>query len=239
MLLLFDIDGTLYRGDGTGRLAFLDAGRELFGERFADQHFELSGRLDPWIFARFMELNGLEITPEIDQAFRDACHRHLRRRIESRDHRVEALPGTIELVRRLAERPDVTLGLLTGNWEPNGWLKVQSVGFDPNHFRVCAWGSDGPTRNDLPPVARQRYIDSYQRPIEFERVVIIGDTIHDVACAAAHGCRCLAVCTGGHNEEQLRQAGATTIVRDLSDCDAIIDWFVGVERSVNGAATRS
>ena len=82
MLLLFDIDGTLYRGDGTGRLAFLDAGREIFGDRFADQQFELSGRLDPWIFARFMELSGLTITPEIDRAFREACHRHLRRRIE-------------------------------------------------------------------------------------------------------------------------------------------------------------
>lgn len=239
MLILFDIDGTLYRGDGTGRLAFLDAGRELFGERFADQHFELSGRLDPWIFSRFMELNGLAITPEIDRAFREACNRHLRRRIESGQHRVEALPGTIELVKRLGEMPDVTLGLLTGNWESNGRLKVDSVGFDSTQFRICAWGNDGPTRNDLPPVARTRYIDAFKRPIEFGRMVIIGDTIHDVACALAHNCRCLAVCTGGSSEAQLRQAGATTIVRDLSDCDAIINWFVSVEPSVNGTAVRT
>ena len=239
MLLLFDIDGTLYRGDGTGRLAFIDAGREIFGDRFADQHFELSGRLDPWIFSRLMELNGLTMTPQVDQAFRAACHRHLRRRIESGQHHIQALPGTIELVKRLADRSDITLGLLTGNWEPNGRLKLDSVGFDSSQFRVCAWGSDASTRNDLPPVARARYIDAFKRSIEFDRIVIIGDTIHDVACAAAHDCRCLAVCTGGTTEAQLRQAGATTVVPDLADSDAIIDWFVGVEPGVNGGALQS
>ncbi len=235
MLVLFDIDGTLYHGDGTGRAAFIDAGRELFGDRFADHDLVLSGRLDPWIFARFMELNGLTITPEIDEAFRAACHRHLRQRIESGNHRVNALPGTIELVERLGSMPEVTLGLLTGNWEANGRLKVESIGFDSQQFRICAWGDDGPTRNDLPPVARRRYLDTFNRSIEFERVVIVGDTIHDVACATAHNCRCLAVCTGGSTEAELRQAGATTIMKDLSDSAAVVDWLVGSEPSVVGA----
>jgi len=233
MLVLFDIDGTLYRGDGTGRLAFLDAGRELFGDRFADQQLELSGRLDPWIFSRFMELNGLAITPEIDRAFRDACHRHLRMRIESGKHRVEALPGTIEIVQRLGEMPDVTIGLLTGNWEPNGRLKVDSVGFDSTQFRVCAWGNDGSTRNDLPPVARQRYATSLQREIEFDRIVIVGDTVHDVNCARAHGCRSLAVCTGGGRKADLRLAGADVIMADLSDLDAVCRWLLDGSTSVS------
>lgn len=232
MLVLFDIDGTLYHGDGTGRAAFIDAGRELFGDRFLDHRFDLSGRLDPWIFGRFMELSGLELTPEIDATFRDACHRHLRRRIESGRHNVRSLPGTLELVERLGKAPGVTIGLLTGNWEPNGRLKVDSVGFDSRQFRICAWGDDGPTRNDLPPVARQRYVDTFSRDIEFEQVVIVGDTIHDVACAAAHNCRCLAVCTGGCTEAQLRQAGATTIMTDLSDCNAVLGWLLDSRQAV-------
>lgn len=239
MLILFDIDGTLYRGDGTGRVAFLDAGRELFGDRFAEHEFELSGRLDPWIYARFMDLNGIERTPEVDRAFREACNRHLRQRIASGKHRVAALPGTIELVARLAKMPEVTLGLLTGNWEPNGRLKVDSVGFDSRQFRVCAWGDDGPTRNDLPPIARQRYAAAFGRSIEFERVIIVGDTIHDVACAAAHNCRCLAVCTGGHSEAQLREAGARTIMSDLSDADAVLHWIVSAEPDVAAASPRT
>jgi phosphoglycolate phosphatase len=226
MLILFDIDGTLYHGDGTGRAAFLDAGREIFGERFVEHVFDLSGRLDPWIYSRYMELNGLERNEQIDRTFREACHRNLRRRIESGRHDIRALPGTIELVQRLGARTDITLGLLTGNWEANGRLKVDSVGFDSRQFPICAWGDDGPTRDDLPPVARKRYLELRGVDIASEEVVVIGDTIHDVNCARAHGCRSLAVCTGGGREADLRAAGADVIMADLSDLDAVCDWLV-------------
>ncbi len=233
MLILFDIDGTLYHGDGTGRAAFLDAGRELFGPRFVEHAFDLSGRLDPWIYGRFMELNGLERDEQIDRTFREACHRHLRRRIESGRHNVKALPGAVELVRRLCTIPDVTIGLLTGNWEANGRLKVESVGFDSREFPICAWGDDGPTRDDLPPVARRRYVEARSREIGFERLVIVGDTVHDVNCARAHGCRSLAVCTGGGREGQLRQAGADRVLPDLSDTDEVCDWLLNGSRQVS------
>lgn len=225
MLILFDIDGTLYHGDGTGRAAFLDAGRELFGPRFAEHAFDLSGRLDPWIYSRFMELNGLARNERIDRDFREACHRHLRRRIESGRHNIRALPGTLELVRRIGEMKEVTLGLLTGNWEANGRLKVESVGFDSQAFPVCAWGDDGPTRDDLPPVARRRFVETRGSEIGFERVVIVGDTVHDVNCARAHGCRSLAVCTGGGRPDELRRAGVDRIVSDLSATDEVIAWL--------------
>ncbi len=226
MLILFDIDGTLYHGDGTGRAAFLDAGRELFGPRFAEHAFDLSGRLDPWIYSRFMELNGLARNERIDRDFREACHRHLRRRIESGRHHIRALPGTIELVRRIGEMKEVTLGLLTGNWEANGRLKVESVGFDSQAFPVCAWGDDGPTRDDLPPVARRRFVETRGSEIGFERVVIVGDTVHDVNCARAHGCRSLAVCTGGGREEELRAAGADCVLPDLAETQAVCQWLL-------------
>ena len=102
---------------------------------------------------------------------------------------------------------------------------MDSVGFDSTQFRVCAWGNDGPTRNDLPPVARQRYATSLQREIEFERIVIIGDTVHDVNCARAHGCRSLGVCTGGGRPDELRGAGADRVVSDLSATDEIVAWL--------------
>jgi len=232
MLILFDIDGTLYHGDGTGRAAFLDAGRELFGPRFAEHAFDLSGRLDPWIYRRYMEINALPRDPLIDRAFREACHRNLRRRIESGRHDIRALPGALELVDRLRARSDLTIGLLTGNWEANGRLKVDSVGFDSTTFPICAWGDDGPTRDDLPPVARDRYAASSDRRIDFDRIVIVGDTIHDVNCARAHGCRSLAVCTGGGREADLRAAGADVIMADLSDLDTVCGWLLNGLRGV-------
>ena len=45
--------------------------------------------------------------------------------------------------------------------------------------------------------------------------LIVGDTPHDVACARAHGMRCLAVATGSAPAAVLAAAGADWVVDDL------------------------
>jgi phosphoglycolate phosphatase-like HAD superfamily hydrolase len=57
-------------------------------------------------------------------------------------------------------------------------------------------------------------------------VVVIGDTPLDVDCAAAHGCRSLAVATGHHPIAELRMAGADLAVEDLSDTEALATWIL-------------
>ncbi len=52
--------------------------------------------------------------------------------------------------------------------------------------------------------------------------VVIGDTPHDVRCAAAHGARSLAVMTGGCSAEALLAAGADAVVPDLSDTARVV-----------------
>ena len=232
MLILFDIDGTLYHGGGSGLHAFFDAGRELFGDRFVPHRFDVSGRLDPWIFRELMKRNELRVDDETTRRFRAACHRHLRRRIASGEHDVRALPGTRDLIERLADEPDLTLGLLTGNWEDNGRLKLAAVGFDSGRFPVCAWGDDAPTRDQLPAVAHERYRrHRAERPLPSNEIIIVGDTIHDVNCAKAHGCRCLAVETGGGKRDELIRAGACRVVPDLTDGEGVLDWLLSCRAS--------
>jgi phosphoglycolate phosphatase-like HAD superfamily hydrolase len=48
-------------------------------------------------------------------------------------------------------------------------------------------------------------------------VVIVGDTPRDVECARAHGCVSFAVATGKYGVDDLRAAGADSVVPDLSD----------------------
>lgn len=227
MLILFDIDGTLFRGRGTGRLAFTRAAAKLFGPEVVDPAIDYSGRLDPWIMGKVLETNGIAMTPELGARFREECHVQLRDVLTSGEFTVEALPGTHRLVERLATQTELTLGLLTGNWEPNGWLKIESVGFERTPFVVNAWGDDGPTRNDLVPVAHQRYrtvrADLDALP---SNTLIIGDTIHDVRCAKAHDCLSLAVLTGGHSAEQITPESPDRLVEDLSNTDDLVDWIM-------------
>jgi len=234
LLVLFDIDGTLYHGDGSGRAAFGDTFREILGESFVDHQIDFAGRLDTWIFEELLRLNGVEATVELLSEFKRLSPGHLARRIQSGEFNVRRCAGAFELVRLLDERKEewnLTLGLLTGNWPINGMLKISSVGFEPVWFVVNAWGDDAGAREDLPAVARKRFGEFHGSSgngsvIPFERMVIVGDTIHDVGCAFANGCRSLAVATGWCSAEELGEAGADRVVEDLRDTKDLATWIL-------------
>ncbi|MES1211361.1 MAG: HAD family hydrolase, partial [Acidobacteriota bacterium] len=128
---------------------------------------------------------------------------------------MQLLPGVLELLESLAARPDVTLALLTGNWEAGARIKLSRFGLN-RFFPFGAFGSDATDRDDLPPVALGRAERHTGRPFRPEEALIIGDSIHDVGCARAHGIPVLAVATGRTSAKELRKAGAKQVVTDLT-----------------------
>jgi phosphoglycolate phosphatase-like HAD superfamily hydrolase len=130
------------------------------------------------------------------------------------------LPGVGEVLEELARRRDVLLGLVTGNWEPGARTKLSR--FDLNRFfSFGAFGCDAVERSDLPPVALERAERIAGRSFRPEEALIVGDTVHDVACARAHGIPVIAVATGRTTAEALRAGGADRVVADLTE---IGDW---------------
>ena len=76
------------------------------------------------------------------------------------------------------------------------------------------------------PIARSR-AETYDIPGEaIERVIVIGDTPHDIECARVAGARSIAVATGGFTVEQLREFGADEVLPDLSDTEAVLALLV-------------
>jgi phosphoglycolate phosphatase-like HAD superfamily hydrolase len=248
MLVLFDIDGTLLRTDGAGLRAMEDAGRDLFSASFHYEGIETAGRLDTLIWKDLARLNGIEDSPEIHERFRQRYHEHLARRLEA-DGPARLLPGVRELVMALVNHNrgaqtsggsggghsggggsghsgGVSIGLLTGNYPETGRLKIASAGLEPDVFLCNAWGCEGASRRDLPPIAMRRHREILGRAIEPQEVVIIGDTPHDIDCARAHGCRSLAVATGAFELEDLRGHQPDIAVEDLADGEAIMGWLM-------------
>ncbi|MHC4991246.1 MAG: HAD family hydrolase [Planctomycetota bacterium] len=223
MLVLFDIDGTLLSAGGVGARAMTDAGQALFGPAFTLDGVEIAGRLDPLIWADAAAQCGVAHDTHHDR-FRSTYRDHLARRLEN-DGPVQVMPGVEPLLQALQELEGVCIGLLTGNYPETGRMKIAAAGLGDAEFVVNAFGSDAPQRRDLPPVAMQRYHDAFGRPIEAERVVIIGDTPHDVDCALAHGCRSLAVATGRSTVGELTSCGADRTVEDLSATGSLVDWI--------------
>ncbi len=225
VLALWDIDGTLLRSERAGMHAMLDALSQLHpGGSFSFDGIDLSGRLDPIIYGDLAAKHGLPMGDADHAAFRAAYTDQLRARLAA-NNTVHALAGVHTLVLALHEDAEWEQGLLTGNYAPSGMLKVIHGGFDPAHFRVNAFADDGRSRRDLPPIALQRFAELTGRVADPARVVIIGDTPHDIDCAHHHGCRCLAVATGVHGVEELTACGADRVVDDLSDVPDILAWF--------------
>ena len=113
----------------------------------------------------------------------------------------DVMPGIRELLPVLQSRDDMSLGLLTGNFEEAARIKLGH--FDLwDYFRCGAFGDDAADRNALVPFAVERARACGLGDFDYADVVVIGDTPSDVACARAVGAR-----AGRGRHRHLRRRG--------------------------------
>lgn len=220
-LLLFDIDGTLLLTNGAGGRAMLEAGRKLFGDSF-NFDIDLSGKLDTQIYTELTKLNAHLDLRNNHEKFRETYLKILEFEL-TWDNKASLMPGVAEIIATLRQNQAVTLGLLTGNYQPAAKMKLKAVGLEHSWFRINAFGDEAPTRPDLVTLAMQRYQAEHGESLQAKQVVVIGDTPRDVACAQAHGCVAFAVATGKWSIEQLQTTKADIVVPSLTDPKPLLD----------------
>ncbi len=229
MLVLLDIDGTLLKTHGAGLAAMQATAEELHpGRTFSFDGISISGRLDSLIWRDLMASGGVDHARTDHGAFRARYGVHLGRVLDAAG-RSQPLAGALALVERLAATEGIALGLLTGNYEHTGRLKVERAGFDLSAFEFNAWADDGDHRRDLPPKAMGRHAAT-RGPIEPADVIIVGDTPLDIDCARANGCHVVAVATGAHPREELAGHTPDLLLDDLRDTDSIALWMTSRKR---------
>lgn len=220
-LFLFDIDGTLVTVRGAGRRAFARALEQTYGTAGTIDRYDFRGRTDLRIIHDLMTEAGLDaerIRASVDDCFR-AYVRELTMIIGD-GSLVRVLPGVAEVVRRLGQRPDAVVGLLTGNIEAGARIKLEPTGLWP-FFRVAAYGGDDADRRKLPAIARER-ARALGHDFAFDRITIIGDTPHDVECARCCGAVAVAVATGQHPVDELATCEPDMLFPDLADVDRVV-----------------
>ncbi|HEV3388577.1 MAG TPA: HAD hydrolase-like protein [Solirubrobacteraceae bacterium] len=245
MLLLFDIDGTLLSGATKAHSQALDrAIREVHHVDPRDLRKQIgpAGRTDGEI-ARLILLDlGVSAwrIDELADSVRETCWR-IYAEICPPDLSDHVVPGIPEILSWLGGKNEVTLGLVTGNFEPIARLKLKRAGigrwFAPE---MGAFGSDSEDRAALPGIARRRAgrlgsdragsaragigragIGRAGMPVPRDQTIVIGDTPRDIACARADGVRCVAVTTGQYGPEEL--AGADAVARDAAELRASLE----------------
>ncbi len=223
MLLLFDIDGTLVRGAAVAHAEALHAAiREVHHvDGVSAGLVDPAGRTDGEI-ARILLLDAGVSAERIDELADDVreecCRAYCTLCPPDLSHTV--VPGIPELLTWLAGKPDVTLGLLTGNYEGVARMKLGRAGIGAAFASAPgAFGSDAEDRAALPHIARRR-AGAAGAPYPRSRTVVIGDTPRDIACARADEVRCVAVTTGPHSADDL--AGADAVATDTQDLRRVL-----------------
>jgi phosphoglycolate phosphatase-like HAD superfamily hydrolase len=219
-LLLWDIDGTLVYMDRAGERAVLGAIRELY-QRDLGAHLpvELQGRTDTSICRDLLAYLGVPVTPGEEKRFQLAYLSHIPATMPAGKARV--LAGIREVLDAVHAHPEIHQALLTGNLKEGARLKLSHLGLW-DYFEFGAFADDSPVRDELGPFALARAEQSLDIKFPPERVYIIGDTPHDIACGKAIGAKTIAVATGAFSVEQLAALNPTHTFKDLSDTQALL-----------------
>ncbi len=225
-LVLFDIDGTLLSAGRVARESILAALERAYGWKAGPDHqdgrrHDFSGKTDPQIVRELVaEALGRERCEEVLPHALDLYLDELERRLLPGS--VVPKPGIPQLLARLDAEPTVTLGLLTGNIERGARIKLAPPCFN-DYFPFGAFGSDSADRYELPELAVRRARETTGRTFEGKSIVIVGDSIHDVACGRSLGVRAVAVATGPTAAETLAAQRPDALLPDCSDVDGALE----------------
>jgi phosphoglycolate phosphatase-like HAD superfamily hydrolase len=217
VFFLFDIDGTILLAGALAEESYRDAFAAVMGRPYSIRSVDCSGRTDPWIVREVLELHGHEREaqdPEIHQQIFSHFLEGMRTRL-GQGMRARILAGVRESLAWLEAHPSVVLGLLTGNLEAGANLKLSAAGVETK-FLTGAFGSDHHDRNYLGPIALSRFSRLHGSDCLPDQVWIVGDSIHDIACARVAGFKVLAVSSGNTPHEMLEKHAPDVLVTSLS-----------------------
>ena len=225
-LILFDIDGTLLLSGRAGLRAMTRAFRDTFGITDAFKGESFGGRTDSYLVSKALVHAGIADTAENHHRFREAYLPVLAEEIQHPGQGHKGLmPGARELLEALHDYDHLHLALLTGNYREAAEIKLRHFEIW-DYFEWGAFSDDHADRNALVPIAKSR-AETYDIPAEaIDRVIVIGDTPHDVECARVAGAISVAVATGGYSVAQLKEAGADEVLPDLADTERVMSLLL-------------
>jgi phosphoglycolate phosphatase-like HAD superfamily hydrolase len=227
-LCLFDLDGTLLRTGGASSRCMHRAGQAVVGPAF-EWGPVTEGLLDPQLFAQQLQHNAMDASADRIAAMREAYLRELREELRRCAGDVQLLSGVPTLLetlrRRAAQRDDVIVGLLTGNYQQAAALKLEAAEERLDRFNPVCCAEHAADRSALLTRAMQTAEQTHGAALAGRQVLVIGDTPRDIACAHSGGCVAVGVATGRYTASQLKQAGADLTLGDLADPAPLLAWL--------------
>lgn len=219
-LVLWDVDHTLVNMAGVSQLIYERAFAAMTG-RVLERVADMAGRTEWAIAADTLRLAGFADPEPMLPAFFEALRAAAAEMTEQMRARGRALPGARETVAAFGA-DGVSQTLVTGNLRALAGMKLAAVGLtDHLDLAVGGYGEDSADRAELVRSAIARAEAAYGLDFPRQRVVVVGDTVHDVRGARDAGARAVAVATGRPSFAALAAAGPDALLADLTDPVAV------------------
>jgi phosphoglycolate phosphatase len=193
LYLFWDIDGTLLTTARAGIFAWEEATEEVLGERVDMTKLRTAGLTDVEIARDLCVSCGVDGRSAVG-ALLGAYERLLPERLGWRLGRV--LPNVRENLEALSARDDVVNMLLTGNIPGGAKAKLRHYGLWEFFGAGGAFAREGCDRPAIARSARELAAQHGGEEPPGYRMVVFGDTPHDVTCGNAIGARTVAVASG-------------------------------------------
>ena len=210
---LFDIDGTLLNSrDGVHYWAFHNAMRRYFSVSSKIDGVPVHGNTDIGIIRAVLAREGV---PEQEVAAQlPLIVEHMCAEVEEKKSGLspELCPSVMDLVLSLRGGGKL-LGVVSGNLERIGWLKLEAAKLRP-YFAFGCFSDQHEKREDI----FRAGIAETRRRLGPEAIIhIVGDTPSDIAAARQVGVPIIALATGIFPRDELLRHGPDVCVTCCSD----------------------
>jgi phosphoglycolate phosphatase len=209
-LIIFDVDGTLVDSQNL----LVAAQRATF----------LAHGLEPPSRERSLSIVGLSLVKAFEvlagpdgpaESLAEGYRRAFQRLRAEGAYEEPLFPGAADLLRELATRGDVVLGIATGKSRRGVEHLVERHGWE-HVFATIQTADDAPSKPD-PGMIVQAMAETGAEPRDTS---MIGDSTFDMVMARAAGAHAIGVSWGYHRREALAETGAELIVDSYAELRA-------------------
>jgi len=234
-IILFDIDGTLVKAGGAGARALNHAVEAMTGHKDACAAIQLQGATDKTNFENAFAAgagrkpNKKELAV-LTQKYVDRLPLEVLVSVKAKKY--FKLKGVEKFLENLAKRPDVMVGLGTGNLKEGAFIKLEPSGL-MKHFAFGGYGCDSHHRSVVLRKAVERAAKLAKAGIKPGEVFVIGDTHRDVEAAKEAGYHSGVVLDGFGDPQAVLRSNPELLTKDFSDMKPWLIWL-GLQKDPRG-----
>ena len=218
-LVIFDIDGTITDSTNVDYQCFVQTFYDLY--QLDVRHMQWNDFLHVTDSGVTSELFRKNFDQEISKDVEETIKLYFYNLLKSRQKEITEIPGAIKTLQLLPEMLHTVIAFATGGWKMTAVYKLSAIGYDvSSQIMVTADDHFDRSQITLKAIDQSRIKHRLER---FESITYIGDGLWDLRTCKQLGINFIGIDYLGTNE--LTDAGAEFVVKDLLQPDKIIQWI--------------